>query len=164
MICESNEPAPVLWVDDRPDAAGPLSDGVDARWCRLVVARSSYEAVLALLREDFAAIVIDVRIPDLLGFELAALIKGLQRTRDVPMLFMTSGDLDERDVLRGYEIGAVDYIHKPLNPKILRVKLAAFCELFQKSRALERATSGSRPSAEPTGADPPRRPLTGSLL
>jgi len=157
-------PAPVLFVDDEMDAADLLPDADDANWCRLVVARSTYEAVLALLKEDFAAIVVDVRMPDMLGFELAALIKGLRRTRHVPMLFMTAGGLDERNLLRGYEIGAVDYVDKPINPKILHVKLAAFCELFQKSHALERATSGSQSIAEPAVDISSRRALLGSRL
>jgi DNA-binding response OmpR family regulator len=157
-------PAPVLFVDDQLDAARPLQDVLDASWCKLVVARSAYDAALSLLREDFAAILVDVRMPDMLGFEVAALIKGLSRTQHVPMLFMTAGDLDERNLRRGYEIGAVDYVNKPIDPMILRPKLAAFCEQLQKSQELRRATPKRQSMAELCASIASPRPLIGSLL
>src|SRR5262245_5529302 len=127
----------VLVVDDQPSSIGVLEALIPPTTCRLVWARSADEALLALLTEEFAAIVLDVRMPGMDGLELAELIKQRRRTRDVPILFLTAHMPDERDMLRGYTTGAVDYLTKPVRAEVLRSKLSVFVELYRKSRSLE---------------------------
>src|SRR5262249_17687978 len=91
-------------------------------------AQSAAEALLALLRHEFAAMVLDIRMPGVSGIELAKLIKKRRRTQDVPIVFLTAHMVDDEDVLRGYGVGAVDYLSKPINPDILRSKIAVFVE------------------------------------
>jgi hypothetical protein len=132
-----SETAPaVLIVDDQPrnlDALEVMLEPVD---CALVRAHSADEALLQLLRRDFAAIVLDIKMPGMGGIELATLIKKRKRSQHVPILFLTAHLHDEADVLRGYGVGAVDYLSKPLNPEILRSKIGVFIELFRKTHAL----------------------------
>ncbi len=99
-------------------------------------AQSADEALLAMLRQDFAAIILDIRMPGISGIDLAHLIKQRKRTQHVPILFLTAHLLDDEDVLRGYGVGAVDYLSKPVNANILRSKVAVFVELFRKTRSL----------------------------
>ena len=89
-----------------------------------------------MLRHDFAAMILDIRMPGMSGIELAHLVKQRQRTQDVPILFLTAHLVDDDDVLRGYGVGAVDYLSKPINADILRSKIAVFVDLYRKTRAL----------------------------
>src|SRR5262249_52987851 len=93
-------------------------------------------ALRELLQSDVAAIVLDIKMPGVSGFELANLIKGTKRFRQIPILFLTAYHLEDQDVLAGYGAGAVDYWPKPVNPAILRHKIAVFVDLFRKTRAL----------------------------
>src|SRR5262249_28537215 len=104
--------------------------------CMMVRAESANAALLCLLQHDFAVIVLDIRMPDMNGIELAKLIKQRRRLQHVPLLFLTAHMVDETDVLRGYGVGAVDYLSKPINPEILRSKVGVFLELFRKSQEL----------------------------
>ncbi|HEY6091012.1 MAG TPA: response regulator [Gemmatimonadales bacterium] len=133
-----DENVPILLVDDQPANLDALEASLATSGCRFVLARTADEALLALLNQDFAAIVLDVMMPGMSGFELASMIKRRQRTQQVPLLFLTARMLDQQDELRGYAVGAVDYLTKPLDPQILRAKLAVFVELFKKRRALMR--------------------------
>jgi signal transduction histidine kinase len=127
----------VLVVDDQPANVSVLDALLPRETCRLVWAASADAALLELLERDFAAIILDVQMPGMNGLELATLIKQRRRTRDVPILFLTAHMLDERDMLRGYGTGAVDYLTKPIHPDVLRSKLAVFVELYRKGRTLE---------------------------
>ncbi|HEV8332436.1 MAG TPA: response regulator [Steroidobacteraceae bacterium] len=129
---------PILLVDDQPANLDALEATLATAGCRFVLARSADEALLALLDQDFAAIVLDVMMPGMSGFELAAMIKRRERTRQVPILFLTARMLDQQDEIRGYGTGAVDYLTKPIDPQILRTKIAVFVDLFRKRRALTR--------------------------
>jgi signal transduction histidine kinase len=133
-----DELVPVLLVDDEPVNLAGVQDMLEGR-CRCVQAHSADEALLHLLSQDFAAIVLDIRLPGMTGIDLARLIKRRRRTEHVPILFLTAHMLEESDVVRGYNTGAVDYLTKPVNPHILRSKIAVFADLYRKSRALERA-------------------------
>src|SRR5581483_2347606 len=128
--------AKVLIVDDEPRNLDALEAMLEPVGCMCVRARSADEALLALLRHEFAAMVLDIRMPGMSGIELASLIKRRRRTQDVPILFLTAHLIDDDDVLRGYGAGAVDYLSKPINPDILRTKIAVFVELYQKTQAL----------------------------
>src|SRR3954447_14285359 len=101
--------ATILLVDDQTLNLDALEAILDAPEHRTVRALSAEEALLALLNEEFAVIVLDIKMPGISGFELADIIKKRRRTQHVPILFLTAHLLDERDILRGYGAGAVDY-------------------------------------------------------
>src|ERR687883_1867361 len=130
--------AKILIVDDEPRNLDALEAMLEPTGCTCVRAGSADEALLALLRNEFAAMVLDIKMPGMSGIELAKLIKQRKRTRDVPIVFLTAHMVDDEDVLRGYGAGAVDYLSKPINADILRSKIAVFVELYQKTRALAR--------------------------
>ena len=137
-VVSGDEPVQILLVDDQPSNLDALEATLESTGCKFVLARSADEALLALLDQDFAAIVLDVMMPGMNGFELATMIKRRQRTQQVPILFLTARMLTQEDELRGYTTGAVDYLTKPIDPKILRSKIAVFVELHRKRRALAR--------------------------
>jgi PAS domain S-box-containing protein len=128
----------LLLVDDREQNLIALEAILEPLGQRLVTARSGEEALKRLLQEDFAAILLDVQMPGLDGFQTAELIKGRERTKYVPIIFLTAISKEERQVFRGYSSGAVDYIFKPFEPEILRSKVSVFIELYRKNKELER--------------------------
>ena len=130
------EPANILLVDDDSRNLDVLESILSCADHRLFRARTADEALLALIAEEFAVIVLDVRMPDVSGYELAQLIKQRKRTQHIPILFLTAYYREDGDVLQGYGAGAVDYLSKPVNPLILKSKVAVFVDLFRKTRAL----------------------------
>jgi PAS domain S-box-containing protein len=139
-----DESVKVLLVDDKEENLNALASMLEPSGADLVRARSAEEALLALVEHEFAAIVLDIRMPGMDGLELARLVKQRKRTQHVPILFLTAHMIDERDALRGYDVGAVDYLSKPVNPGILRSKIGVFIELFSKSRELVAANAALR--------------------
>ena len=129
----------ILIVDDEPRNLMVLETVLDDPAYRLVRAGSGKEALLALIADEFAVLVLDVRMPDMTGFELAQLIKERRKTSRVPIIFLTAYYNEDQHVLEGYGSGAVDYLHKPVNASVLRSKVAIFAELHRKRRALELA-------------------------
>jgi PAS domain S-box-containing protein len=129
--------ASLLLVDDRPQNLLALQAILEPLGHELVTAASGAEALRVLLRrDDFAAILLDVQMPDLDGFETATVIKQRDRTSSIPIVFLTALSKDERHVFRGYEVGAVDYVFKPFDPELLRAKVSVFVELWQKTRQI----------------------------
>jgi two-component sensor histidine kinase len=126
----------ILLVDDDSRNLDVLDSILACPDYRLFRARTADEALLALIAEEFAVIVLDVRMPDVSGYELAQLIKQRKRTQHIPILFLTAYYREDDDVLQGYGAGAVDYLSKPVNPLILKSKVAVFVDLFRKTRAL----------------------------
>src|ERR1044071_1714487 len=126
----------VLIVDDQPRNLDVLEVMLGEADCTLVRATSAEEALLAVVRHDFAALVLDIKMPGMNGIELATLIKQRKRSHHVPILFLTAHSVNEDDVLKGYGVGAVDYLSKPINAEILRSKMGVFVELFRKAREL----------------------------
>lgn len=126
----------VLLVDDDQRNLDVLEAVLDSAEYRLVRADSPEAALLALIDGEFAAIVLDVQLPGMSGLELAHLIKQRKRTQDIPIIFLTAYYPEERFALEGYHAGAVDYLSKPVNPQILRSKVAVFVDLHRKTRAL----------------------------
>src|SRR4030095_6827365 len=106
---------------------------------RLTKAQSAQEALMALINIDFALIVLDIRMPNTSGLELAQMIKGRKRTRDVPIIFLTAHQAEDDQVLSGYSAGGVDYLTKPISPDILKSKVAIFGDLYRKTKALNEA-------------------------
>src|SRR5688572_19198725 len=126
----------ILLVDDEPRNLDALESILESSDCALVRAQTPDEALFAILQNDFAAIVLDMKMPGMSGLELAGLIKQRKRSEHVPILFLTAHSVDDDDILRGYGVGAVDYLSKPVNAAILRSKIGVFVDLFQKNRAL----------------------------
>lgn len=135
------EPINILIVDDQVPNLDALEAVLDSPDYRLTRATSAQECLLALLKADYAAIVLDIKMPGVSGLELAQIIKQRKRTEHVPIIFLTAHLLEEHDVLRGYGAGAVDYLSKPINPEILRSKVAVFADLYRKTRALAAANA-----------------------
>lgn len=131
------EPVNILLVDDETRNLDVLESILYAPAYRLVRATSANDALLALVHGDFAVLVLDINMPGMNGIELANLIKQRKRTQHIPILFLTAYYQDEKYVLEGYGVGAVDYLTKPVNPVILRSKVSVFAELHVKNRALE---------------------------
>jgi PAS domain S-box-containing protein len=129
-------PINILIVDDEPKNLTVLETVLDAPDYRLVRAGSADQALHALVVEEFALLILDIRLPGMTGFELAQMIKQRKKTAGVPIIFLTAYYNEDQHVLEGYETGAVDYLVKPMNPAILRSKVAVFAELHRKSRAL----------------------------
>jgi PAS domain S-box-containing protein len=130
--------ANVLLVDDRPENLLALEAILEPLGQTLLSAHSGEDALRQLLRHDVAVILLDVQMPDLDGFETAALIKQRERTSYVPIIFITAISKDEEQVFRGYSAGAVDYVFKPFNPDVLRSKVSVFIELHEKNEQLRR--------------------------
>jgi CheY-like chemotaxis protein len=130
------ERAKILLVDDRPENLLALEAILSALDQELVRANSGEEALRALLKDEFALILLDARMPGMDGFETAARIKGRNRTKNVPIIFLTAIDTDKNNTFRGYAAGAADYIAKPFDPWVLRAKVQVFVDLWVAGRRL----------------------------
>lgn len=128
--------AKVLLVDDRREnliAVAALLQGLPLE---PVAVTSGEEALKKLLVDDFAVILLDAQMPGMDGFETASHIKARERTRHIPIIFLTAADRDAQLALRGYATGAVDYLTKPIDAWVLRAKVSVFLDLWHKSREL----------------------------
>jgi PAS domain S-box-containing protein len=123
----------ILLVDDNPDNLVSIEAALDTLNEDLVSARSGTEALRYLLESDFAAILLDVKMPDMDGFETAELIRSRKRSQHTPILFLTAYR-NEEHLFRGYDLGAVDFLFKPIVPEILRSKVAVFVELSRSAQ------------------------------
>jgi PAS domain S-box-containing protein len=128
----------ILLVDDHPANLLALRAILDSLGHNLVEARSGEEALRRLADDDFAVVLLDVRMEGLDGFETARRIRGGERSRHTPIIFITAVESDEAVLVQAYALGAVDYLVKPLVPEILRAKVAAFVELLELRRRAER--------------------------
>ena len=135
------DPVNVLIVDDEAKNLMVLETVLDNPGYRLVRANSGSQALLHLMASEFAVLILDVRMPDMTGFELAQLIKERKKTARIPIIFLTAYYNEDQHILEGYGSGAVDYLHKPVNAVVLRSKVAVFAELHRKRRALEVANA-----------------------
>ncbi len=143
------DPRPaVLLVDDRPENLVALEAVLAPLGCRMVTATSGAEALKRLLEDDFAVILLDVQMPELDGFETADYIKRRERTKHIPIIFVTAISKEEHHVFRGYEAGAVDYVFKPYDPVVLRSKVAVFLDLFTVGRRLRTSEELARATFE----------------
>lgn len=127
----------ILLVDDREDNLLSIETILAPAGYTFVKARSGREALKILLNEfDFALILMDVKMPNLNGFETASLIYQRDKLRHIPIIFITANNYGEEHVFKGYMTGAVDYIYKPINPDLLRAKVGVFIDLYKKNRIL----------------------------
>jgi signal transduction histidine kinase len=129
--------ASILLVDDQEVNLLALQSTLEGLGQNLVIARSGRDALKYLLEHDCALIILDVLMPDLDGFETAQLIREREACRQIPIIFLTAGDRNEAKVFKGYSVGAVDYIHKPFHPEVLRSKAHVFVELAKKTELIK---------------------------
>ncbi|MBY0547632.1 MAG: response regulator [Candidatus Obscuribacterales bacterium] len=138
MTTQSEDLVPVLAVDDQPENLLALEAIFAHSDLRLVRASSGQEALRHLLDEDFAVILMDAQMPEMDGFETSKIIRSRKKTCDTPIILVTATHRDSFHAAAGYDIGAVDYIYKPLVPEVLRAKVSVFVELFRKTNQIRR--------------------------
>ncbi len=134
-----SEPVKLLLVDDTEENLVALDALLRREGVALLQARSGSEALELLLVHEISLALLDVQMPDMDGFELAELMRGSERTKHVPIIFVTAGTRDPKRVFKGYDTGAVDFLFKPIDPHILRSKVDVFVELAKQRQQLEQA-------------------------
>ncbi len=139
QVAGAEELTNILIVDDEPANLLVLESVLADPGYRIVRALSADQALLALMGQEFAVMVLDIQLPDMNGIELAQMIKERKRNAHLPIIFLTAYFDQDQYRLQGYGSGAVDYLHKPVNPAVLRSKVAVFAELDRKTRQLQRA-------------------------
>ena len=132
----ASEPDAILVVDDRAQDRFAISTVLDGADYEVMTASTGGEALRRVLERDFALILLDVHLPDIDGFEVAAMIKTRERSKHTPIIMLTAAGTDRELIYRSYSSGAVDYMPKPLDPTILRGKVAIFLDLFRKDRRI----------------------------
>jgi CheY-like chemotaxis protein len=137
----------IMLVDDREDNLMSMESVLEPDGYRFVKASSGRQVLKLLLTDfDFALILMDVQMPNLNGFETAALIYERDKLRHIPIIFITANNYGEENLFRGYRAGAVDYIYKPVNPELLRVKVGVFVDLYRKNQRLMARSRNWSPS------------------
>ncbi|GAB3226793.1 hypothetical protein GCM10027447_17390 [Glycomyces halotolerans] len=136
--------ARVLLVDDRSENLLALEAILQGLPVATIAVTSGEEALKRLLSEDFAAILLDAQMPGMDGFETARHIKQREKTRHTPIIFLTAADRDAHLAMRGYSVGAVDYITKPFDPWMLRTKVKVFIDLWSQGQALRTTNERTR--------------------
>ncbi len=134
----SEEKINILVVDDHPENLLALGAILETPSYNLVKANSGEEALKCVLYQDFAVILMDVQMPGIDGFEAAAIIRDRKRSRHTPIIFLTAIDKSQNRVATGYELGAVDYLFKPVVPEILQSKVTVFVDLFRKTEEIKK--------------------------
>ena len=135
-----HEKTDILIVDDRPENLLALENLLEGPGLNIVKAGSGNEALSLTFDHDFALVLLDVQMPVMDGFETAELLRSRQKTRHIPIIFVTAISKEERHVFRGYESGAVDYLFKPIDPQVLTSKVRIFVELHERKLAMDRTT------------------------
>ena len=133
-----HETVKILLVDNEPGGLLALEAVLEPLGQKLITARSGQEALRQLLAHDFALILLDIQMPELDGFQTAALIRERERSRNTPIIFLTASYESDVQVSRGYAVGAVDYVFKPLQPEILRSKVSVFVELARTTEVVRK--------------------------
>ncbi len=126
----------ILVVDDKPQNLDALAQMLSDLDENIVRASSGRAALRFLLRQEAAIVLLDVEMPDMDGYELVTLIRTRERTQHTPVIFITAYDRDEAEITRGYALGAVDYVFKPINPTVLKAKITVFVDLYKKTEAV----------------------------
>jgi two-component system, sensor histidine kinase and response regulator len=138
----------ILLVDDQPANLVALEAMLQGLGQNLVTADSGREALKRMMGQDFAVILLDVKMPEMDGFETASLIRQRDKSRDTPIIFLTAADRSQTEAVRGYAVGAVDYLVKPVVPEFVRSKVAVFVELAKKNALLRRQAELLRESEQ----------------
>src|SRR5262249_46278576 len=128
----------ILVVDDRREDLITIKEVLAPEGYSIVTAQSGSEALKRMLEQDFAVVLLDVRMPGMDGFELASTNKKRERSKHTPIIFLTAAGADIATIYRGYQIGAVDYLNKPVDRDVVRAKVGIFVDLHLKERQLRR--------------------------
>lgn len=136
----------ILVVDDRPEGILAVQAVLNSPNYNIVTASSGNEALKHLLQDDFAVILLDVQMPIMNGFETASVIKTREKSKDIPIIFMSAINQDEQYVYQGYGVGAIDYLLKPFDPYILRSKVAIFVDIYRKNHLIKEQAQKLRES------------------
>jgi PAS domain S-box-containing protein len=147
------EPVAILVVDDHRENLLALNGILERPDYRIVTAQSGGEALRLLLREDFAAILLDVVMPIMDGFETATFIRQREASKHIPILFLTANGADLDLIYRGYSVGAVDYLIKPLDADIVRAKVSVFVDLFRKAQRIRKQEEALRAAERQRGEE-----------
>ena len=143
-----SEKVRILLVDDRPENLLALENILENPHLDITKATSGNEALGLMLEYEFALILLDVQMPEMDGFETAELMRGNERTKQTPIIFVTAINFEQKYVFKGYESGAVDYLFKPFDPYILKSKVKVFIELYKQKRTLEITTNDLKKTVE----------------
>ncbi len=130
----------ILAVDDREENLLTIENILDSTDINLVKAHSGNEALAMMFDYDFALVLLDVQMPGMDGFETAELMRGSEKTRHIPIIFITAINKEKKHIFRGYDAGAVDYLFKPIEPEILQSKVSVFTDLYRQRNTLEDLT------------------------
>ena len=137
----------ILIVDDRHENLLVLEGLLEGLDCNVYKATSGNEALGIMLEHEFALVLLDVQMPNMDGFETAELMRGMEKTRNIPIIFVTAIHMEQKYIFKGYEVGAVDYIFKPIEPVILISKVKVFLNLFRQNQLLKAQTQQLRKQA-----------------
>lgn len=135
---QSNSDINILIVDDRPDNLLVLESVLEVLDVNIMKATSGNEALSYMLDYDFGLVILDVQMPEMDGFEVADLMKSREKTRHIPIIFLTAISKEEYSIFKGYEVGAVDYLFKPIEPVILRSKVKVFINLYKQKEEIKK--------------------------
>lgn len=138
----------ILLVDDRPENLITLEGILDSPELEIHTANSGNEALGILLEHDFALVLMDVQMPGMDGFETAEIMRSNEKTRHIPIIFVTAISKQRKHIFKGYQAGAVDYLYKPLDLEILKSKIKAFIEFFKQRTALQETTKKLKKTVE----------------
>jgi len=133
----SEHKANILLVDDHPENLVALGAVLDELGQNHVLAHSGKEALKCVLNQEFALILLDVKMPGMSGFETATLIRSREKSKHIPIIFMTAYSHEETQIFQGYSLGAVDFLFKPLQPEVIKSKVSVFVELYHKTREVQ---------------------------
>jgi len=131
----------ILIVDDRPENLLTLENMLDSPELYVVKASSGNEALSLMLEQDFALVLLDVQMPVMDGFEVAELMRSNEKTRHIPIIFVTAISTERKHIFQGYDAGAVDYLYKPLDLEVLKSKIHSFIAFFKHKQELQRTTN-----------------------
>lgn len=132
-----DEKVNLLLVDDRPANLLSMQAILDRPDYDVVIARSGAEALNAVLRQEFALILLDVAMPGMDGFEVASMIKEREQSKQIPILFVTASVYEMEHIFTRFTVGPVDFLRKPVDPRALRAKVAVFVQLFRQRKEIE---------------------------
>jgi two-component system, cell cycle response regulator len=138
MAEKTKEKVNILIVDDRKENLIALEALLERSEVTIIKAESGNQALGLMLEFNFSVVLLDVQMPEMDGFEVAELMRSKEKTRNIPIIFVTAINKEEKYVFKGYEMGGVDYLFKPINPHILKSKVGVFLELYRKRLELER--------------------------
>jgi len=149
MTMNTDEPVNILIVDDKAENLLALKSVLESDpSIKILTAQNGNDALALMLEHDFALVLMDVQMPEMDGFETARLMRGRNKTRNIPIIFVTAINTDENHVFMGYESGAVDYLFKPINPDILRSKINVLLKMYKQNRSLVKTTENLRQTLE----------------